>query len=171
MNLSVALQAVPYMSKNYLKKLRPAVEAYKQQLDDLAKDNPYGVSAYGGGWGSTGSVVSQGTTCYYANKYFPDIIGQEEIYKCADFIFGCHPYSNVSFVTGVGVVPKNVNYGNNRADFSFIPGALVPGLLLLQPDFMENKDDWPFFWGQNEATIGGNAGYLLFGNILDSMNK
>lgn len=171
MNLSVALQAVPYMSKNYLKKLRPAVEAYKKQLDDLAKNNPYGVSAYGGGWGSTGSVVSQGTTCYYANKYFPDIIGQEEIYKCADFIFGCHPYSNVSFVTGVGVVPKNVNYGNNRADFSFIPGALVPGLLLLQPDFMENKDDWPFFWGQNEATIGGNAGYLLFGNILDSMNK
>lgn len=24
------------------------------------------------------------------------------------------------------------------ADFSFIPGALVPGLLLLQPDYIEN---------------------------------
>ena len=55
------------------------------------------------------------------------------------------------------------------ADFSFIPGALVPGLLLLQPDYIENKDDWPFFWGQNEATIGGNASYLLFGAMLSSL--
>ena len=64
-----------------------------------------------------------------------------------------------------------MNYGNNRADFSFIPGALVPGFLLLQPDYIECKDDWPFFWGQNEATISGNAGYYLFGNILSNISE
>ena len=168
-NLSFALQAVPYMSEGFLAQLKPVVEAYKQELDELATQSPYGVNVYGTGWGSTGSIVGQGINCYWANKYFPEIISKDEIYKCADFIFGCHPYSNRSFVMGVGVVPKNVAYGNNRADFSFIPGALVPGLLLLQPDYLENKDDWPFFWGQNESTIGGNASYLLFGNILSNL--
>lgn len=168
-NIGFALQAAPYMSKDFLDKLRPYVEQYKQQLDRQMKTSPYGVTAYGTGWGNTGSVVSQGMNCYYANKYFPDIISKDEVYKCADFIFGCHPYHNRSFVMGVGVSPKNVSYGNNRADFSFIPGALVPGLILLQPDYMENKDDWPFFWGQNEATIAGNAQYLLFGLMLSNL--
>lgn len=168
-NIGFALQAAPYMSKDFLDKLRPYVEQYKQQLDRQMKTSPYGVTAYGTGWGNTGSVVSQGMNCYYANKYFPDIISKDEVYKCADFIFGCHPYHNRSFVMGVGVRPKNVSYGNNRADFSFIPGALVPGLILLQPDYMENKDDWPFFWGQNEATIAGNAQYLLFGLMLSNL--
>jgi len=25
------------------------------------------------------------------------------------------------------------------------------------------NDDWPFLWGQNEGTIGGNTSYLIFG--------
>lgn len=168
-NLTLAFQAAPYMSGEFLSKLEPSVVSFKDQLDAIAEENPYGVNVYGGGWGSTGQIVSQGINAYYAHKYFPEIIGEEYIYRSADFIFGCHPFSNVSFVTGVGVKPKNVNYGNNRADFSFIPGALVPGFLLLQPDYIENKDDWPFFWGQNEATIGGNASYLLFGTMLSSL--
>ncbi len=171
-NLQLALKAAPYMSKGFVERLRPAAEAFKAQIDRTAESNPYGVNGvYGGGWGSTGSVVGQGINCYYINKYFPDIIGKDYIYRSADFIYGCHPYSNLSFVTGVGVKPKNVNYGNNRADFAFIPGALVPGLLLLQPDYIENKDDWPFFWGQNEATIGGNSSYLLFGAMLSNISR
>lgn len=72
-------------------------------------------------------------------------------------------------VMGVGVRPKDVAYGNNRSDFTFIAGGVVPGMLLLQPDYIENKDDWPFFWGQNECTIGQNAMYLYYGNILSGM--
>ncbi len=165
-----ALQAAPYMSKDFVEKLRPYAIEYKETLDELFKNNPYGVmSVYGDGWGSTGMVVSQGINAYYVHKYFPDIVTKDDVYRCADFIFGNHPFSNLSFVTGVGVSPKKVNYGNNRADFSFIAGALVPGLLLLQPDYIECKDDWPFFWGQNEATIGGNSQYMLFGAILANL--
>ncbi len=168
-SLPLAFQAAPYMSDDFVGKLKPYVEMYKQMLDTMMTQNPYGVNVYGTGWGSTGSIVSQGVNSYWANKYYPEIIGKDYIYRSADFIFGCHPFSNLSFVTGVGVKPKNVNYGNNRADFSFIPGALVPGFLLLQPDYIENKDDWPFFWGQNEATIGGNASYLFFASILANL--
>ena len=78
----------------------------------------------------------------------------EYVYKGLDYIFGCHPYSNISFVSSVGTKSKKITYGNNRANFSFIAGGIVPGILLIKPDFPENKEDWPFFWGENEVTVG-----------------
>ena len=157
------------MSKDFLKKLRPIALAYKAQLDSIAKANPYGVEVYGAGWGSNGQVISQGINNYWVNKYFPDIVTRDDVLRPAGYLFGCHPFHNRSFVMGVGVRPKDVAYGNNRSDFTFIAGGVVPGMLLLQPDYIENKDDWPFFWGQNECTIGQNAMYLYYGNILSGM--
>ena len=127
--------------------------------------------AYGGGWGSSGMVVRQGITAYWLHKYFPTVVSKEDVYKTANFLFGCHPYSNLSFVMGVGVRPKERSYASNRADFSFIAGGVVPGLLLLQPDFAENKDDWPFFWGQNECTIAGVADYIYFADLLKDLSS
>ena len=60
-------------------------------------------------------------------------------------------------------------YGNNRADFSAIPGNVAPGLLFRQPDHFENFDDWPFLWGQNEGTIAGNTQYVIFGSSLKNI--
>ena len=65
--------------------------------------------------------------------------------------------------------PKHVFYGNNRADFSFIPGNVAPGLLFRKPDHFENFDDWPFLWGQNEGTIAGNTQYIIFGSALKNI--
>ena len=50
----------------------------------------------------------------------------EYVYKGLNYIFGCHPYSNISFVSAVGTRSKKITYGNNRADFSFIAGGVVP---------------------------------------------
>lgn len=46
--------------------------------------------------------------------------------------------SSLSFVSGVGARSKQVAYGMNRADFSFIAGGIVPGILMVKPDFPEN---------------------------------
>ncbi len=167
--LTLAIQAAPLMSKKFVKSLRPYVLEYREQLDNMLKDNPYGVQAYGGGWGSNGQIVQQGINCWYANKLFPDIITQDDVLRSANFLFGCHPDHNKSFVLGVGMHTKNMAYGNNRSDFSFIPGCVVPGLMMLQPDYLENKDDWPFYWGQNEGTVAQNASYILFGNMISKM--
>lgn len=71
------------------------------------------------------------------------------------------------FVAVVGATrPKQVFYGNNRADFSAIPGNVAPGLLFRNLDHFENFDDWPFLWGQNEGTIAGNTQYIIFGFAL-----
>ena len=89
-----------------------------------------------------------------------------------DYIFGCHPYSNISFVSAVGTHSKKVAYGNNRANFTFIAGGVVPGILVLKPDFPENKEDWPFFWGENEYVIDIGSAYIFLSNAaLDLLNS
>ena len=170
--LQEALDSIPMMDKAYKEKLRPRVEALNQALKDFDKQNPYGVPIGLGNWAGGNFVVSLGTTINYAHLYYPDIIKKDEIYRVANWLFGCHPYHNYSFVAAVGAArPKQVFYGNNRADFSFIPGNMAPGLLFRQPDHFENYDDWPFLWGQNEGTIAGNTQYLIFGSSFKEIVK
>ncbi len=166
-NMQTALEAVPYMDDEYKKQLRPYVEKYREYIESLEQDNPYGVPISLGNWAGSGNIASFGTTICFAAEYFPDIIDKKHAFKAADWLYGCHPYHNYSLVATVGAArPKEVFYGNNRADFSFIPGNLAPGLLFRHPDHFENSDDWPYLWGQNEGTIGGNTGYLIFGSAF-----
>ena len=62
-----------------------------------------------------------------------------------------------------------VAYGNNRADFTFIAGGIVPGVLILKPDFPENKEDWPFLWGENEYVVGLGASYIFAVNAANDL--
>ena len=170
MTINTALNAVPYLDEAYKERLRPYVEKYKVYLDSLDTVNPYGVPIGLGNWAGSGSVVSYGTTVSFAAEYFPDIIDKSYAYKAVNYLFGCHPYHNYSLVAAVGAArPKSVFYGNNRADFSFIPGNVAPGLLFRRPDHFENYDDWPFLWGQNEGTIAGNTSYLIFGSVFKDL--
>lgn len=170
--LLTALDAIPHLDAAYKEKLRPYVVKYKEYIDGLEKDNPYGVPIGLGNWAGNGGVVSFGTTVCFASKYFPDIINVNQAYKTSNWLFGCHPYHNYSFVATVGATrPKATFYGNNRADFSAIPGNVAPGVLFRKPDHFENYDDWPFLWGENEGTIAGNTGYLIFGSAFKNLVK
>ena len=169
-SLQTALDAIPYLGEEYKEKLRPYVEEFKTFIEDLEKDNPYGVPIGLGNWAGGGQVLNHGTTVCYASKYYPEIIDKAHAYKVAEWFFGRHPYHNYSLVATVGAArPKEVFYGNNRADFSFIPGNVAPGVLFRHPDHFENYDDWPFLWGQNEGTIGGNTSYLIFGSAFKNL--
>ena len=169
-SLQTALDAIPYLGEEYKEKLRPYVEEFKTFIEDLEKDNPYGVPIGLGNWAGGGQVLNHGTTVCYASKYYPEIIDKSHAYKVAEWFFGRHPYHNYSLVATVGAArPKEVFYGNNRADFSFIPGNVAPGVLFRHPDHFENYDDWPFLWGQNEGTIGGNTSYLIFGSAFKNL--
>jgi hypothetical protein len=170
--ITTALTAVPYMDAAFKEKLRPYVVKYKDYIDGLEKDNPYGVPIGLGNWAGSGNVVSFGTTVCFASTYYPDIINADNAFKATNWLFGCHPYHNYSLVATLGATrPKEVFYGNNRADFSFIPGNVAPGLLFRKPDHFENYDDWPFLWGENEGTIGGNTAYLIFGSAFKNLVK
>ncbi len=166
-NMQTALDAIPYMDEAYKKRLRPYVEQYETYIKRFDEQNPYGVPIGLGNWAGGNAVLNFGTTVCFAHIYYPDIVPKDEVYRVANWLYGCHPYHNYSFVAVVGAArPKAVFYGNNRADFSFIPGNVAPGLLFRQPDHFENFDDWPFLWGQNEGTIAGNTQYIIFSSAL-----
>ena len=171
-SILTALHAIPHMDASFKEKLRPYVIKYKEYIDELENDNPYGVPIGLGNWAGSGGIVNFGTTISFAHTHFPDIIDAKHAFKSTNWLFGCHPYHNYSLVAAVGAArPKAVFYGNNRADFSFIPGNVAPGLLFRQPDHFENYDDWPFLWGQNEGTIAGNTSYLIFGHAFKNLIK
>ena len=168
--MQTALDAVPYMDEAYKQKLRPYVEKYNDYVKGFDTNNPYGVPIGLGNWAGVNMVLNFGITINYAHIYFPDIISKDETYRVPNWLYGCHPYHNYSFVAVVGAArPKQVFYGNNRADFSAIPGNVAPGLLFRQPDHFENFDDWPFLWGQNEGTIAGNTQYVIFGSSFKNI--
>jgi endoglucanase len=172
LNLLTALNAIPHMDAAYKEKLRPYVVKYNEYIKKLEKENPYGVPIGLGNWAGMRALLNFGTTVCFANKYFPDIVDASNAFKISNWLFGCHPYHNYSLVATVGAArPKSVFYGNNRADFSAIPGNVAPGLLFRKPDHFENYDDWPFLWGENEGTIAGNTSYLIFGSAFKNLAK
>ena len=169
-NLQTMLDSIPMKDAAYKQKLRPAVQQYAEYIKSFDTQNPYGVPIGRGNWAGVNAVLNFGITVNYAHIYFPDIVGKDEVYRVANWLYGCHPYHNYSFVAVVGAArPKQVFYGNNRADFSAIPGNVAPGLLFRKPDHFENYDDWPFLWGQNEGTIAGNTQYVIFGSSLKNI--
>lgn len=165
----LAVQALPHMDADYREKLEPLVKSYKDSLGNFEKENPFGVPISTRGWAGSGWVLRYGIANYMLHKAFPEIIGPEYTFRALNFLYGCHPASNISFVSGVGTVSKKIAYGSNRADFSFIAGGIVPGVLIIKPDFPENKEDWPFIWAQNEYVIGMAPGYIYLVNAADDL--
>jgi hypothetical protein len=160
MNAPSALRAIPYMEKKYRASIAILVQKYKHEFDSLISANPFGVTITTGSWAGNGRVMYQAITNYMIHKYFPEIMNKDYVFRGLNYLFGCHPESDISFVSGVGTVSKKVAYGNNRADYSFIAGGVVPGLVILKPDFPENKEDWPFLWGENEYVVNMAGAYI-----------
>lgn len=169
--ISYAIAAYPYMDAGFHDKLRPFILKYKNESDSITARSPYQVPMGGYGWAGNGPIMSWAINNYFVNKYYPEIMNEEYVYRGLNYLLGCHPYSNLSFVATVGAQSKKMTYGNNRADFTFIAGGVVPGLLFLQPDFYENKDDWPFIWGQNEAIITTATPYIFLANAVEELTK
>ncbi len=168
---ALAVRAMPFMDETYAEKLKDMVKTYKENLDRIYKQNPFGVIITERGWAGGGTVIGSALTNYILHKVFPEIIDPEYVYRGLNYIYGCHPGSNISLVSGVGTVSKKVAYGNNRADFSFIAGGIVPGMLILKPDFPENKEDWPFIWGENEYVISLGSSYIFLVNAVNELLK
>lgn len=160
-NVTMLVQAKPFMDAKYAADLEELAQDYREKINEVENESPYGVPITRGGWAGNGAVMSFGISSYWLNKVFPEIVEDELVYRSLNYIFGTHPDSNYSFASGIGAESQTQAYGNNRADFSYIPGGVVPGVLVLPPDYPENKSDWPFFWGQNEYVIPMGSHYIF----------
>jgi hypothetical protein len=158
---SAAVRAIPLMGPDYRAQLVPLVQALKAKVDQDKTQNPFGVPISDGSWAGSNQVVSFGTTMYLMHKAFPELIGTDYTLDAIDYVLGRHPANNLSLVSTVGTASKLIGYGHNRADYSFIPGGMVPGVLIVKPDFPEAKPDWPFLWFENEYTVSTTSAYIL----------
>ncbi|WP_267387238.1 glycoside hydrolase family 9 protein [Sphingomonas sp. GC_Shp_3] len=156
-----AVRAIPFMDADYRQQLAPLVRAMKAKVDSTVVNNPFGVPISEGSWAGSNQVVSFGTTMYLLHQAFPELVGTEYTLNAIDYVLGRHPANNLSFVSTVGTASKLIGYGHNRADYSFIPGGLEPGMLIVKPDFPEVKTDWPFLWFENEYTVSTTSAYIL----------
>jgi endoglucanase len=156
-----AVRALPFMDAAYGSQLHARAAALSAERASKPIDNPFGVPITRGGWAGNGAVVWFATRAYHLHTAFPDLFSARDVFLGLEYLHGRHPGSDISFVSGVGAESKQVAYGSNRADFSFIAGGVVPGALIIKPDFPENKEDWPFLWGENEYVIDLGAGYLF----------
>ena len=98
-------------------------------------------------------------------------LSSEHTLHALDYVLGRRPPSNVSYVSGVGTQSKLIAYGNNRADHAFIPGGIIPGVVILQPDFPELKEGWPFLWYDKEYVVDGVTSYVLAANAAHAETK
>ncbi|MCR4617149.1 MAG: glycoside hydrolase family 9 protein [Lachnospiraceae bacterium] len=145
------LDAIDYDS------IKATMPGLKADMDNLSKETPYGIPYRPNIWGAGWAIQGMGSQYYFLHKAFPDIFGPELMFDALQFILGCHPGSNTeSFASGVGVKSATTAYGANRADWSYIPGGVISGTALIQPDLPELLD-FPFLWQQKEYVIGGGS--------------
>lgn len=152
-NAALIVRLTLFMGDALKQQVKPQIEAYIAQQTKLETLNPFGIGISLNSWAGNAMILRNGIINYQILKLFPELGSPELVFRNLNYIYGCHPYHNRSFVSGVGAQPKRVAYGNNRADHSFIPGGIVPGIRLLKPDFPENRDDYQFHWSENEYVI------------------
>jgi hypothetical protein len=168
---ALAARAVPYMDEAFKADAREAARRYAAWADQLRRQNPYGVPIADGEWGGAAEVTGFGVDLYQLHRAFPDLVDASHTLDALDYVLGRHPVSNLSYVSTVGTESKLVAYGNNRADYTFIPGGMVPGVVIVQPDFPELTSDWPFFWYENEYVVDAATSFVLVSNAASALTR
>ena len=166
-----AVRALPYLDPSAKDQMREAVKTYMVGLNKELAATPFGVPPSLGTWGGSGAVVDMAIRMYFLHEAFPDLVGSEYTLRAVNYILGTHPVSSTSYVAGVGTISKTKTYSNNRADNSYIPGAVIPGYVIIKPDFPECIDDFGFLWFEDEAVVAGSANWVVAGNAADAITK
>ncbi len=157
------------MDAAFKRQLSETVKTYVAQLDKELAATPFGVPPSRGGWGGSQSVIDLGVRMYFLHKAFPEIVGKDYTIRAANYILGTHPVSSTSYVSAVGTSSKLKAYGNNRADNTFIAGGVIPGYVVIKPDFPECIDDFGFLWFENEYIINVASRWVLAANAADAL--
>ena len=146
----------------FAREFRQALVSYGTELSALSAETPYGVPYRPGIWGAGWTIQKFAYEYWFLASAYPDIVPMDLVLDALNFVLGRHPGSNTtSFASGVGAVSATVAYGTNRADWSFIPGGVISGTTIIQPDFPELLN-FPFLWQQVEYVMGGGSTHYMF---------
>lgn len=142
--------------------MRTAAATYYREVKQRMNATPYGLSFEMQLWGRGWTLQQEGISHYFLHKAFPDEFGKDYLLNIVHYVLGTNPGANhQSYVSGVGARSKTAAYGQNRMDYSYIPGGVIVGTALVQPDFPELKE-FPYLWQQSEYVLGGGASNFMF---------
>ena len=165
----MAVRVLPYLDAGYRTRLRAAVAAFVPQLNGFLATTPFGVPPSLGAWGGSSQVAEFGAQMYFLHEAFPDLIGTQYTLRAANYLLGTHPVSSESYISAIGTASKLQAYGNNRADNTFIPGGMIPGYIVIKPDFPECITRFGFLWFEDEYTVDAAASWVLEANAADAI--
>lgn len=166
-----AARAVPWMDPGFKTALAAALREFASKQAAVLSQIPYGVPISRGTWGGSTTAAAFAVHMYYLHSAFPDIIGTTETLRGFDYVLGTHPVNSISYVSTVGTASKLVAYGNNRADYTFIAGGMIPGVVIIEPDFPELKEAWPFLWYENEYVVDAASTFILAANAAAALTR
>ena len=166
-----AVRALPYLDASYKAQFKTALEAYIPELNRELAATPFGVPPTRGAWGGSEQVAQFGAEMYFLHEAFPAIVGPEYTLRAANYLLGTHPVSSVSYIAAIGTASKLQTYSNNRGDHSYIPGGMIPGYVVIKPDFPECITNFGMLWFEDETTISAASSWVLVANAADAIVK
>lgn len=164
-----AVRALPYLPADYKTRFEAALKAYMPQLNRQLDATPFGVPLPRGSWGGSEQVNNFGTEMYFLHEAFPNIVSPEYTLRAANYMLGMHPVSSVSYVAGIGTTSKLRTYSQNRGDHSYIPGGVIPGYVIIKPDFPECITDFGMLWFEDETTVSDASSWVLEANAAEAI--
>jgi endoglucanase len=164
-----AVRVLPYLSADYRTRLETAVKAFVPMMNHYLAATPFGVPPSLGSWGGSAEVAEFGVETYFLHEAFPSLVGPDYTLRAANYLLGTHPASSVSYISGIGTRSKLQAYGNNRYDNTFIPGGMIPGYIIIKPDFPECITHFGFLWYEDEYTVDAAATWVLEANAASAL--
>ncbi len=166
-----AVRALPYLPADYRTRFEAALKAYMPRLNRELAATPFGVPPSRGSWGDSQQVAAFGSEMYFLHEAFPHIVGPEYTLRAANYLLGTHPVSSVSYVAAIGTASKLKTYSANRGDHSYIPGGVIPGYVIIKPDFPECITNFGMLWFEDETTISDASSWVLEANAAVALVK
>ena len=164
-----AVRALPYLDASYKAKFRSALQDWLPKLNQQLDKTPFGVPPTRGDWGGAEQVADFGAEMYFLHAAFPDLVGPEYTLRAANYLLGTHPVSSESYIAAVGTVSRQHTYSNNRGDNSYIPGAMIPGYVVIKPDFPECISGFGMLWFEHETTVSAASSWVLEANAAEAI--
>jgi hypothetical protein len=166
-----AVRALPYLDASYRAQFKAALEKWLPEMNAQMAKTPFGVPPSLGAWGGSAEVAGFGAEMYFLHEAFPKLVGPQYTLRAANYLLGTHPASNVSYIAGIGAHTKLKTYSNNRGDNSYIPGGLIPGYIVIHPDFPECITNFGMLWFEDEMTVGAASSWVLEANAAEALVK
>ena len=164
-----AVRALPYLNPSYRARFRAALAAYLPQMRRQLAATPFGVPPTRGAWGGSEQVANFGVEMYFLHQAFPHLVGTRYTLRAANYLLGAHPVASVSYIAGIGKASKLMTYSNNRGDNSYLPGGMIPGYVVIKPDFPECITRFGMLWFEDETTISAGSSWVLEANAAQAL--